>query len=122
MRALAQTLGEKETYRIISQFMNVLTIVSVIVLPLSLITGFYGMNFQAYMPSGKMVHPYNMPEFYSPLGYFGVGPFSAEALKDPICGMIVGVAGARYTVAQGDDTVYFCGPGCKEAYELKHAD
>ena len=51
--------------------MNVLTIVSVIVLPLSLITGFYGMNFQVYMPSGEMVHPYNMPELYSPLGYFG---------------------------------------------------
>ncbi|TDI36434.1 MAG: hypothetical protein E2P02_25205 [Acidobacteria bacterium] len=45
-----------------------------------------------------------------------------EAFKDPICGMMVGVDGVRYTVAQGDDTVYFCGPGCKEAYELKHAD
>lgn len=70
-KELAQTLGEKETYRI-SQFMNVLTIVSVIVLPLSLITGFYGMNFQAYAPTGKMVHPYNMPELYTPLGYLGV--------------------------------------------------
>ena len=63
-------LGEKETYRI-SQFMNVLTIVSVIVLPLSLITGFYGMNFQAYMPAGDVVNPYNMPELYTPFGYFG---------------------------------------------------
>lgn len=70
VRALAQTLGEKETYRI-SQFMNVLTIVSVIVLPLSLITGFYGMNFQAYMPAGDVVNPYNMPELYTPFGYFG---------------------------------------------------
>jgi len=51
-----------------------------------------------------------------------VAALSAEALKDPICGMMVGVDGARYTVAQGDDTVYFCGPGCKEAYELKHVD
>lgn len=71
VKELAQTLGEKETYRI-SQFMNVLTIVSVIVLPLSLITGFYGMNFQAYAPSTEMVHPYNMPELYTPLGYVGV--------------------------------------------------
>ena len=80
VRALAHTLGEKETYRI-SQFMNVLTIVSVIVLPLSLITGFYGMNFQAYMPSGEMVNPYNMPELYTPLGYFGaIGIMSLIAL------------------------------------------
>ena len=47
---------------------------------------------------------------------------SPEAFKDPICGMMVGVEGARYTVSRGDDTVYFCGPGCKEAYELKNAD
>lgn len=52
--------------------MNVLTIVSVIVLPLALITGFYGMNFQAYAPAGEMLHPYNMPELYTPLGYVGV--------------------------------------------------
>ena len=71
VKELAQTLGEKETYRI-SQFMNVLTIVSVIVLPLALITGFYGMNFQAYAPAGDLVHAYNMPELYSPLGYIGV--------------------------------------------------
>ena len=71
VKELAQTLGEKETYRI-SQFMNVLTIVSVIVLPLALITGFYGMNFQAYAPAGEMLHPYNMPELYTPLGYVGV--------------------------------------------------
>ncbi len=70
VKELAQTLGEKETYRI-SQFMNALTIVSVIVLPLSLITGFYGMNFQAYAPAGEIVHPYNMPELYMPLGYLG---------------------------------------------------
>ena len=80
VRDLAQTLGEKETYRI-SQFMNVLTIVSVIVLPLSLITGFYGMNFQAYEPAGEIVHPYNMPELYLPYGYLLViGVMSLLAL------------------------------------------
>jgi magnesium transporter len=71
VRELAQTLGEKETYRI-RQFMNVLTIVSVIILPLTLITGLYGMNSQAYEPAGKIVHPYNMPELYTPGGYWGV--------------------------------------------------
>ena len=71
VRELAQTLGEKETYRI-GQFVNVLTVVSVIILPLSLITGLYGMNFQAYEPAGKIVHPYNMPELYTPGGYLGV--------------------------------------------------
>lgn len=42
--------------------------------------------------------------------------------KDPICGMMVGIEGARYTLTRGDDTYYFCGAGCKDAYELKHAD
>ena len=71
VRGLAQTLGEKETYRI-SQFMNVLTVVSVIILPLTLITGIYGMNFQAYAPAGEPIHPWNMPELYLPGGYPGV--------------------------------------------------
>ena len=44
------------------------------------------------------------------------------AAKDPICGMMVGIEGARYTLKRGDDTYYFCGAGCKDAYELKHAD
>ena len=30
------------------------------------------MNFQAYAPAGDLVHAYNMPELYSPLGYVGV--------------------------------------------------
>jgi xanthine dehydrogenase accessory factor len=42
--------------------------------------------------------------------------------KDPICGMVVGIEGARYTHTRGDETFYFCGQGCKDAYELKHAD
>ena len=44
------------------------------------------------------------------------------AAKDPTCGMMVGIEGARYTLTRGDDTYYFCGAGCKDAYELKHAD
>jgi Mg2+ and Co2+ transporter CorA len=68
VRELIQSLGEKETYRI-SQFMNVLTIVSVIILPLTLIAGIYGMNFQMYEPSGTAARPLNMPELYMPGGY-----------------------------------------------------
>ena len=44
------------------------------------------------------------------------------AAKDPICGMMVGIEGARYTLTRGNETYYFCGAGCKDAYELKHAD
>ncbi len=42
--------------------------------------------------------------------------------KDPICGMMVAVEGARHTSIRGDNTFYFCGASCKDAYELKHAD
>ena len=43
-----------------NEIMRVLTVFSAIVLPLSLIAGVYGMNFD------------NMPELHSPWGYFGV--------------------------------------------------
>ncbi len=43
-----------------NEVMKVLTIMATIVLPLTLIAGIYGMNFQ------------NMPELASPYGYFGV--------------------------------------------------
>ena len=52
--------------------MNVITVVSVIILPLSPIPVLYGMNFQAYEPVGKVVHFCNMPELYTPGGYWGV--------------------------------------------------
>lgn len=54
----------------INRAMNLLTIVSVIMLPLTLIAGIYGMNFQAYAPSGETrSSPLNMPELYWPYGY-----------------------------------------------------
>jgi len=43
-----------------NEIMRVLTVFSAVVLPLSLIAGVYGMNFD------------NMPELHSPWGYFGV--------------------------------------------------
>jgi Cu+-exporting ATPase len=36
---------------------------------------------------------------------------------DPVCGMTVEVAGARYTSAHGGKTFLFCGVGCKERFD-----
>ncbi|RMH75411.1 MAG: YHS domain-containing protein [Calditrichaeota bacterium] len=36
---------------------------------------------------------------------------------DPVCGMTVNKASARYTVRYRDVTYYFCCPGCKGAFE-----
>jgi xanthine dehydrogenase accessory factor len=36
---------------------------------------------------------------------------------DPICGMTVAVAGARETLVHEGRTYYFCGPGCRRAFE-----
>src|SRR4029450_8142742 len=36
---------------------------------------------------------------------------------DPVCGMTVQVAGARYTSAYDEKTFLFCGIGCKEHFE-----
>jgi magnesium transporter len=69
VRLLASTLVEKETAGI-NRAMNILTVVSVIILPLTLITGWYGMNFQRYNPSnGEEIGFWNMPELYWPYSY-----------------------------------------------------
>jgi len=53
-----------------NEIMKVLTIISSIFIPLTFIAGIYGMNFAHQDPvSGKML-PDNMPELYSPHGYF----------------------------------------------------
>jgi xanthine dehydrogenase accessory factor len=49
-------------------------------------------------------------------------PADASMAKDPICGMMVAIDGARHRLTRGEETYYFCGSGCKDAYELKHAD
>jgi xanthine dehydrogenase accessory factor len=36
---------------------------------------------------------------------------------DPVCGMTVDVATARFTSRVGEDVVYFCAAGCQRAYE-----
>lgn len=47
-------------------------------------------------------------------------PQRAEAI-DPICGMTVDIATARYSSTRDGQTYYFCSPGCKVAFEKQPA-
>ena len=42
--------------------------------------------------------------------------------RDPICGMPVDTSTARYTVVEGDETRYFCCPGCRATYLRRRAE
>ncbi len=53
-----------------NEIMKVLTVISVIFIPLTFIAGIYGMNFSRTDPVTNKVMPGNMPELYSPHGYF----------------------------------------------------
>jgi magnesium transporter len=53
-----------------NEIMKVLTIISVIFIPLTFIAGIYGMNFARVDPVTNKVMPDNLPELYSPHGYF----------------------------------------------------
>jgi magnesium transporter len=55
-----------------NEVMKTLTIVSAIFIPLTFIVGVYGMNFASQDPKTGVVLPYNMPELYTPNGYFYV--------------------------------------------------
>ncbi|MFD2871211.1 magnesium/cobalt transporter CorA [Mucilaginibacter ximonensis] len=52
-----------------NEIMKVLTIISVIFIPLTFVAGIYGMNFARVDPATNKVMPDNMPELYSPHGY-----------------------------------------------------
>jgi magnesium transporter len=52
-----------------NEIMKVLTIISVIFIPLTFIAGVYGMNFARVDPVTNKVMVSNMPELYSPHGY-----------------------------------------------------
>jgi xanthine dehydrogenase accessory factor len=54
------------------------------------------------------------------IGMLGAAPAPerAEAI-DPICGMTVDVATARYTSERDGQTYYFCGAGCKAAFDTR---
>ncbi|ASU33079.1 magnesium/cobalt transporter CorA [Mucilaginibacter xinganensis] len=53
-----------------NEIMKVLTIISVIFIPLTFIAGVYGMNFSRVDPVTNKVMPDNLPELYNPHGYF----------------------------------------------------
>lgn len=52
-----------------NEIMKVLTIISVIFIPLTFVAGVYGMNFSRVDPATNKVMPANMPELYSSHGY-----------------------------------------------------
>lgn len=52
-----------------NEIMKVLTIISVIFIPLTFIAGIYGMNFARVDPVNNKVMPDNLPELYQPHGY-----------------------------------------------------
>jgi xanthine dehydrogenase accessory factor len=47
-------------------------------------------------------------------------PASATAAVDPICGMTVAAVTSTPSVRYDGQTVYFCGEGCKSAFEKQH--
>jgi xanthine dehydrogenase accessory factor len=48
-------------------------------------------------------------------------PARAEAV-DPVCGMVVEVAGARHRAEVGGETYYFCCPACRKSFEARPAE
>lgn len=54
------------------------------------------------------------------LGHAQPTPERAEAI-DPICGMTVDIATARFTAVRDGETFYFCCPGCKKTFEKQGA-
>jgi magnesium transporter len=53
-----------------NEIMKVLTLISVIFMPITFIVGVFGMNFARQDPVTNRVLPDNMPELYNPHGYF----------------------------------------------------
>ncbi len=46
----------------------------------------------------------------------------ATLAKDPVCGMSVDPANARWSTEHDGTTYYFCAKGCKQAFEAKPVD
>lgn len=53
----------------------------------------------------------------------GAGPTAAPPATavDPVCGMSVAAVAASLFLGDGDERVYFCGPGCRDAYRADPA-
>jgi len=43
-------------------------------------------------------------------------PVLAETATDPICGMQVDIASAKWTATRDGETYYFCAPACRKAF------
>ncbi len=56
-----------------------------------------------------------------PGGPHAVAPARHEAL-DPVCGMTVDIASARYVATHAGRTYYFCSAGCRERFAASPAD
>ncbi len=60
-------------------------------------------------------------------GLIGVGGHAVATTDapatsiDPVCGMTVDTAGARFTSEAAGETVYFCCPACKKTYDAQPA-
>jgi xanthine dehydrogenase accessory factor len=48
-------------------------------------------------------------------------PTAPSTAIDPICGMEVAVSNASLSLELDGERVYFCGPGCRDAYAAQHA-
>jgi YHS domain-containing protein len=44
-------------------------------------------------------------------------PFLQKDARDPVCGMMVNVGGAKYKSEHQGSPVYFCCAGCKQAFD-----
>jgi xanthine dehydrogenase accessory factor len=51
-----------------------------------------------------------------------VVPSKVAVAVDPVCGMEVAVTGATPRVRVGDDSVYFCGEGCRDKFAREHSE
>jgi Mg2+ and Co2+ transporter CorA len=80
VRRQASGLSEKEAFKINSA-VNITAIASFVFLPLTLITGIYGMNFMMYAEEGRTkISSSNMPELYWEHGYLFAFGLMALAL------------------------------------------
>ena len=44
-------------------------------------------------------------------------PVLNKEARDPVCGMLVNVSGAKYKSEHNGSEVYFCCAGCKQAFD-----
>ena len=64
-----------------NEIMRVLTVISSVFIPLTFITGVYGMNFVPAFNGRRL--PLNMPELYHPLGLYRLPSFNARGRDFP---------------------------------------